>query len=32
MEIAYYVGKFGPVPRNSMSILVGLHHVTRYDL
>ena len=28
---AYELGKSAPVPRISMSILVGLHHVTRYD-
>jgi uncharacterized protein (DUF2126 family)/transglutaminase-like putative cysteine protease len=31
MEIGYFHGQNQAVPRNSMSILVGLHHFTRYD-
>ncbi len=31
MEIANFRGKNRPVPRISMSILIGLHHTTRYD-
>jgi uncharacterized protein (DUF2126 family)/transglutaminase-like putative cysteine protease len=31
MEIASFLAKNRLVPRHSMSILVGLHHATRYD-
>jgi len=31
MEVAYFRGKKRSVSRTSMSILVGLHHATRYD-
>jgi len=31
MEIASFLAKNRSVPRHSMSILVGLHHATRYD-
>src|ERR1700678_2056141 len=31
MEIAAFSGTNQPVSRNNMSILVGIHHATRYD-